>query len=233
MRICVYLVTGIVYQMVRFKIRGERNSGTTFLERLLTVNHIPTDSQVETNGICYHWKHGAPTDLIQPVIDIFIFRRLEEWLVSMSKNPYHLFPFKDFSAFLTTRQQSCETFLLDHQTMRRLNEDDNDKTIFDIRYYKFNAMMDYTNKRPTGNIVFVNLSYLQENTPAFLNALNARYLNLSDPSFITEMNHTKDPALNAKNRTYDIVISDYQDIVDARKNKAVEDFINHLEMEFF
>jgi len=219
--------------MVRFKIRGERNSGTTFLERLFAVNHIPTDPHVEANGICYHWKHSAPTDLIQHVIDIFVFRRLEDWLVSMSKNPYHLVPFKEFDKFLTTRQQSCETFLLDHQTMRCLNEDDNEKTIFDIRYYKFNAIMDYTNKRPPGNIVFVNLSYLQENTLTFLNTLNARYLNLTDPVFITEMNHTKDPDLNAKNRTYDIVISDYQDIIDTRKNEGVEDFINHLEMEFF
>jgi hypothetical protein len=107
--------------MVRFKIRGERNSGTTFLERLFAVNHIPTAPQAEANGICYHWKHGAPTDLIQPAIDIFVFRRLEEWLVSMSKNPYHLFPFTDFDMFLTARQQSCETVLLDCQTMRCLN----------------------------------------------------------------------------------------------------------------
>ena len=226
--------------MAQFKIRGERNSGTTFLERLLTDNHISTDPQVEANGICYHWKHGInyPTTIpsdsqIPPVIDIFIFRRLEEWLVSMSKNPYHLFPFKDFGEFLTARQQSCETFLLDCQTMQCLNEDDNGKTIFDIRYYKFDAIMDYTNKRPPGNIVFVNLSYLQEYTLAFLDALNARYLKREDPAFITEMNHTKDPALNVKNRTYDIVISDYQDIIDARKNEDVEEFINHLEMKFF
>ena len=42
----------------------------------------------------YKWKHGVPTDDYKNInernIDIFIFRDLESWLVSMYFNPYHL-----------------------------------------------------------------------------------------------------------------------------------------------
>lgn len=45
-------------------------------------------------NIVYHWKHGIPSDdykqLNKLVVDIFIFRKLDEWLISMYHNNYHL-----------------------------------------------------------------------------------------------------------------------------------------------
>ena len=74
-----------------FKINGERNSGTTFLYQLIKTNFgnvIEHENIYETidnkkHIICKYWKHGVPSNTIKTindrVIDIFIFRNLEEW----------------------------------------------------------------------------------------------------------------------------------------------------------
>ena len=47
--------------MVLFKINGERNSGTNFLEQILKKNKFPTYTQQIIGKTVYHWKHGVPS----------------------------------------------------------------------------------------------------------------------------------------------------------------------------
>jgi len=223
--------------MVLFKINGERNSGTNFLEQLLYKNGFPIYCQNIKENVCYHWKHGIPgkdlKSLDKNVIDIFIFRNLEEWLISMSKNPYHLKPISEFDNFLTTAHQSTENFLLDYRTNKFLNEDDNDKTIFQIRYYKFNKIIEYTNIYK--NTIFVNLCFLQNknNALSFLSTLNDKFLKKKINYLLEIEDHTKDIKAKSKNRDYDIVISNYQDIINKNINNDIENFINNLTFEIY
>ena len=60
---------------------------------------------------------------------------------------------KDFKDFLTQNQVSTERTSFDAHTKKLLNEDDNNKTIFHIRYYKLLGMMDYFSKND--NIVIL------------------------------------------------------------------------------
>ena len=111
-----------------FKINGERNSGTNFLDRLLRINDFPTYVHEYKNNICYYWKHGIPDETIknknERVIDIFIFRNLNSWLVSFWKNPYHLKSINEYENFLTEKQVSKETNIYDFRNNLFLNEDD-------------------------------------------------------------------------------------------------------------
>lgn len=81
-----------------FKVYGERNSGTNFLTELLKTNfgeHSVFDNHIDFNtSVVYYWKHGYPDIELKKaddtVIDIFIIRSLEKWIVSMFHNPYGL-----------------------------------------------------------------------------------------------------------------------------------------------
>ena len=217
-----------------FKINGERNSGTTFLTNLICINFNDYFEHKIIDDVCYYWKHGVPDNTVKnyienkTVVDIFVFRNLNDWLVSMIYNPYHLVPFYDFQLFLENKQYSCETQLTEHCSNKILNYDDNDKTIFEIRYYKFNSIIDYFNNND--NVILVNLEYLQnnENCLHFLNTLNNKFnLNKNSDELITSLEHTK-IFTNEKNRKYEINASNYQNIINQYKNDEIENFINNL-----
>ena len=112
-----------------FKINGESNICTNFLTKLLISNKFPVYVQEKKKRVCFHWKHGVPDGSVKQkdncVVDIFIFRKLDDWLVSCWKNPYHLKRFQNFKNFLSEKQKSNEKVELDSRTNRILNEDDN------------------------------------------------------------------------------------------------------------
>ena len=210
--------------MVLFKINGERNCGTNFLKKILEINNFPNYVQKIEKNIVHHWKHGIPNDDIKllndKVVDIFLFRNLEEWLQSIYKNPYHLQPKKKFDKFLLTKQKSIENKLLDYKTMKYLNEDDNDK---------FQKIMEY--KQNNNFIIFVNLSFLQDknNLLYFLNHLNTVYMgNTQQCNYIIEIPHTKNKNIKTANRSYNININLYKNIIDKYKDDEIENFINNL-----
>ena len=218
--------------MVLFKINGERNSGTNFLEQILQKNKFPTYTQKIIGKTVYHWKHGVPSvdykKLDKNVVDIFIFRNLEDWLVSFSINPYHLKEHNNFNDFLKLPQISTDKNLLDYRTNECLNKDDNGKTIFQIREYKFNKIMDY--KKNNKDVILVNLSFIQneQNLSQFLDFLSDKYISeLKVNNYICNIKHTKNQLL-IKNRKYNININDYRDIIDSNLNKENENFINNL-----
>ena len=220
------------YIMVLFKINGERNCGTNFLYAILKKNNFPTCDQKINKNIVYYWKHGIPTndykELDEKVVDLFIFRNLEEWLISFSNNNYHLTRHNNFKDFLTLQQISTETVLLDYRTNEYLNKDDNDKTIFQIREYKFNKIMEY--RKNNKDVILVNLSFIQndKNLSHFLDFLSEKYIpELKVNNYICDIKHTKINT-DIKNRNYNIDINKYQDIINSNKNEEIENFINNL-----
>jgi hypothetical protein len=97
-----------------FKIYGERNSDTNFLTKLLKNNFgndLVFEDYLDLNtSICNFWKHGFPDISLDNIdtnlVNIYIFRNLRKWLVSMYHNPYCL-DFKDknrtFEYFITQK----------------------------------------------------------------------------------------------------------------------------------
>ena len=118
--------------------------------------------------------------------------------------------------------------MLDYRTNKCLNEDDNGKTIFQIREYKFNKIMEY--KKNNKDVILVNLSFIQnyKNLSQFLDFLSEKYIpKLKVDNYICDIKHTKDNS-NKKNRTYNINIKKYSDIINLNKNEKIENFINNL-----
>jgi hypothetical protein len=223
--------------MVLFKINGERNSGTNFLTGILRKNGFSVFEQQfqKNNGLLKFWKHGVPDKNVKlldnRVIDIFIFRDLNDWLVSMFKNPWHLKPSKNFKDFLTNKQICIDLGEYDFYNKKLVNYEDEDKTIFEMRYNKIKKIYEYRENNP--DIVFVNLTFLQndeENVKIFIQTLSEKYLKVIKNNIITSMAHTKNNS-NLKNRIYEIKINDYKKIVDTYKDENIENSINNLTFE--
>ena len=159
-------------------------------------NNFPVYSQKIIGKSVYHWKHGVPSidykEIDENVVDLFIFRNLENWLISFSKNHYHLKKYNNFKDFLILPQITNETQLVDYRTKKTLNDDDNGKTIFQIREYKFNKIMEYKNNNK--DVILVNLSFIQNETnlSKFLDYLSNKYIKrLKVNNYILNIKHTK------------------------------------------
>lgn len=220
--------------MVLFKINGERNSGTNFIANILRKNGFDVFEHLfqKNNGLLKFWKHGAPDKNVKllddRVIDIFIFRDLNEWLVSMFKNPWHLKPSKKLNDFLVNKQNVGE---YDFYNKKLVNYEDENKTIFEMRYNKIKKIYEYRENNP--DVVFVNLTFLQnndENVKIFIQSLSEKYLKVIKNNVITSITHTKDNS-TLKNRIYDINIDNYKKIIDMYKDENIENSINNLTFE--
>lgn len=214
-----------------FKIYGERNSGTNFLQELLEKNFGNVYVHTKNGKIFDYWKHGIPNPKLKEVypgiVEVFIIRELDSWLLSMFKTPYHLKPFDNFKDFLTEKQELNEPDKLDYQTMKPINEMDNGKTIFEIRYYKIQKIFEYyTNYN---NIVIVNLEHLQNNDNCinFLKALNKTFVHKKIKKYEIDFPHTKTHK-KYKNQNYKIDINEYREIIDKYKCNYIEEKINNI-----
>jgi len=221
---------------MKFKVNGERNSGTNFLRTLLSTNfkgevleHYIVKKEV------FFWKHAIPNPILKEkypgIIDFFVVRDLNKWLVSMFKNVYHLKRFGNFKDFLTQNQVSNERLLIDAYTKKLLNEDDNNRTIFHIRYYKLLGMMDYF--KNNNNIVIVHLDILQDEQRCikFLEKVK-KYFGLEQKNnyFSVNFRHLKVhyKVINEKNIDYNINVENYKDIIDKNKNQEIEDKLENI-----
>lgn len=219
--------------MVLFKINGERNSGTIFFTRILKKNNFPCCDHIEKGNICTYWKHGYPSDdqknLDEQTVDIFLFRNLDDWLISMFRNPYELNPESwnnNFGLFLNAKQ--VPKSIWKNYKNEPISIDDKGKTVFEIRYNKFNKIMEY--KKRNKDVILVNLSFIQKenNLEEFLNFLTDKYIpKLKVNNYSLSIKHTKDGS-NNKNRSREININEYKDIINSNKNEEIENFINNL-----
>lgn len=218
------------------KIYGERNSGTNFLKSLMEKNFPKStygrwDGNKVINNKYYFWKHGPPRNYLKGnkenklVTKIFIVRNLEKWLVSMFHNPYHVKRMNNFESFLLKKieiENRDEVYL----NNKFINNDDINKTIFELRYYKYQKIKEYCDNNE--NIVLVNLDYIQndENCIQFLKEINNRY-KLNKTKFSTIEKHSKN-SKNMKNVEYKTNYKDYQTTIDLYKNVEIENEINNL-----
>ena len=219
-----------------FKIHGERNSGTNFLLKLLKKNFNNVygnehgDKMIKNKY--YFWKHQIPKNYTfngkenKLVVKIFIVRKLEPWLVSMFHNPYHLKKKKDFKSFLLDKQEIDTNHSPKYINNSLINKDDQNRTIFQIRYLKYKKIREYCEKNE--NIILVNLDYLQDDTRCmnFLKEINDKYkLNKTNFSLINK--HTK-TSQDVKNIEYSTDYKEYQELIDSNKNIEYENEINNL-----
>lgn len=223
------------------KINGERNSGTSFLHEILKINFGEGFVYRDTlkDGHIQHWAHGVPDQDVKTlddrVVDIFVFRNLESWLVSMFKNPYELTPFENFQDFLTLGQTPYSSFR-NRSDSSMISKDDYGKTIFDIRYYKFVSIVRYCMMNV--DCVFVNLDTLQDESKCsfFIDLLKERYGLLLKTSYnIVSFPYQlatgkKIENDQQKNREY-FKVDAYKDIIKSFSHQDIEADINNLSME--
>jgi len=219
-----------------WKIYGERNSGTNFLKKLIEKNFGNTYGNEHGNKLInnkyYFWKHSNPINNSKNnienklVVKIFILRKLEPWLVSMYHNPYQLKKKENFKSFLIDKQDLDTSIEHKYFNNTFVNKDDKNKSIFQIRYFKYNRIKEYC--KHNENIILVNLDYLQndDNCIHFLNEINKKY-KLNKKNFVLIDKHTKNDK-QIKNIDYKINYKDYQQIIDLYKNPAIENEINKL-----
>lgn len=218
-----------------FKLYGERNSGITFLNKLIELNYEKILYQTLEDNICIEWQHRMPRVKKNDRIDIFIVRDLNKWLISTFNNPYHLNSKSNFIEFLLEKQKSNEQTIFCYDidnNIKELNYDDNDKTIFEIRYNKYNEMINFFKNNK--NVILVNQSYLldNKNVETFLNKINELFkLNKScDWKYINYNIKTSHKNISySKEKYYDTNITRHtQQIINIFKNENIENYISNL-----
>lgn len=186
----------------------------------------------------FAWKHGRPQDYLKllndRVVNIFILRSLDEWLISMFHNPHNMsipddLCFKDFLIYETIPIACVDTdkavFLANGKIQ---NHADFRKDIFEIRYEKIKSYLSF-NSRHT-DVVFVKLDYIRDkdNCYHFLNELNKTY-DLGMTNIISEITYNVKTGKPGKKREYDTIIDEEtRKIIERLKNDKVEDWIEDL-----
>ena len=219
-------------------VYGERNSGTNFLSKLLQMNGVDVFCGAEHKKLIFAWKHGYPEDYLklinERVVNIFIIRSLDEWLISMFHNPHTITISNDlsFEDFLTFENiplgyaYKHRGFYLQNGKLQ--NVSDFRKDVFEIRYEKIKSYIEFNHKYK--DVVFVKLDYIRnkENCRTFLEQLNIKYdLGMSDiiPEILINLK-TGEPG---KKREYDTVIDEKtREIINRLKNDKVEEWVDKL-----
>lgn len=215
----------------KIKIYGERNSGTIFLTQLLSKNlccsvidhHVQVKSRREL--LVSGWKHGVPEidlyDNNNEVLYVIIFRNLDSWLKSFFDTQYCLVRKKNFENFLIEKNVVAGSSEYNPKTKSYINISDANKDIFEIRYYKCQALLDFFEKVP--NIIQVNLDYLQNNSKDFINLVSSIFDIKANNNFDLILQHTKSKQKDIKNREYKIEITDkITEIISNKKNNELE-----------
>ena len=186
----------------------------------------------------FAWKHGYPQDYLKllndRVVNIFIIRSLDEWLISMYHNPHNLILSKkvSFKDFLTHENipagYSDKKHAYYSPDGKLKNISDFRKDIFEIRYEKIKSYIEFNCKHK--DVVFVKLDYIRDkdNCYKFLDHINTKYeLGMTD--IISEIPYNLKTGEPGKKREYDTVIDEeIRKIIDRLKNDKVEEWIDNL-----
>jgi hypothetical protein len=211
------------------------------LANLLYKNGIDVFSGAEHKKLNFVWKHGYPHDYLkllnEKVINIFIIRDLEEWLVSMFNNVHNIAlpidcSFQDFLVhelipigYINKKRAS---FL---KNGKLENYMDYRKDIFEIRYEKIKSYLAFSARHK--DIVYVKLDYIQDknNCYHFLNELN-KYYGLGITNIIPEIKYNLKTGEPGKKSKYDTIVDEEcKKIIRRLKNDRVEEWIDNLTFE--
>ena len=202
------------------------------------MNGVDVFCGAEHKKLIFAWKHGYPEDYLklinERVVNIFIIRTLDEWLISMFHNPHTLalpsvVEFKEFLTYENIPLGCSEPkrgFVLTNGKLQNIT--DFRKDIFEIRYEKIKSYIEFNHKYK--DVVFVKLDYIRdkENCRTFLEHLNIKYgLGMSDiiPEILINLK-TGEPG---KKREYDTIIDEEtRKLIDRLKNDKVEGWIDEL-----
>ena len=217
-------------------VNGERNSGTTFLAELLRKHGLSVFDGVCVYKLHMAWKHDFPGPELKlvgkNVVNFFIVRKLENWLITTHNKPHSLGTFgKPFPNFLTEKQTLCthwtETICI--KTNKQTNHFDENKTIFEIRYEKLKAYLRYFNENK--NVVIVSLEYLQDenNCKHFLREISNKY-GFEFSTIVGSVDeHVKTGDSGIKNTVYQTKITEVEEaIINSHKDRDLEKFVNTL-----
>jgi len=231
--------------ITKLKIYGERNSGTNYMEQLIRENyrnfHILNNNFIGNIGGT-GWKHGIPcTNCYDRLstLAIVLFRDLNDWLISMYYNSYHLrniekFGSGDFNTFITTKFFGLQYNMFEYYPFKfNPNEQDKkcinferNKDMFDIRYSKYKK---YMKLKESNNVAFIKLDFLQKQPEFVLSELDKIYglskYRINEP-FINVKKHTKTQK-NETNRKYDKSIID-KNFIDKHREKDIEEHIDSM-----
>ena len=192
----------------------------------------------EHKKLIFAWKHGCPQDYLKlindRVINIFIIRSLDEWLISMFHNPHTLaisndLSFEDFLSFENIPlgfAYKHRGFYLKNGKLQ--NVSDFRKDVFEIRYEKIKSYISFKSRH--SDIVFVKLDYIRDkdNCFHFLDEMNKKY-GLGMTTIIPEITYNLKTGEPGKKREYDTVIDEKtRKIIDRLKNDKVEGWIDEL-----
>ena len=240
------------------KVWGERNSGTNYLQYILELNFKEfvyehhqelTESEAISSGfnIMHFWKHSIPQPHIytffrdKRVINIFIIRDLESWLISTYNMHHGLIKCNSFLEFITQPQQWNADYgdatIWDAIFDEPINLNDDDKTIFEIRYYKLLHILEFINTND--DCVLVSLTYLQNNFNSFLDHLEGAFdLTPKQGERMDYLEHTKSGQLlkeygldpQIQNIVYPDPedIEEFKEIINFSKRENMENIVNNL-----
>jgi len=224
-----------------FTVNGERHCGTTFLKEILLCNNLDVFDGFKSGAICSMWKHGFASNYLKKLniygcVNIFIFRNIEDWLISMFFNPYHLYYQEDFNEFLVCSQKSCahpgsKDEIINIRNKKAINKFDEGKNIFEIRQAKNKSYIDFFCRNE--NVVLVSLDYLKnpDNCLKFLKDLNSKYnIGMDENNLVCEIPYNvKTGFENNKSTHYNFKIDGIGKlIIDSLKNDEYENFIDNL-----
>lgn len=225
-------------------VYGERNSGTTFIKRILRKNFLDIEhpqGPTNENGIklFFCWKHGIPVDIEDPsVLYICIFRNLHDWLRSMYRTPYHIESYRGLrnmtmEEFLTEGHIHKKEEILEYHSRKEIGQDDDKKTIFEIRYHKLISHLDFFEKQE--NIIHINMEYAINNVKNFFSFLCKEYSLLlrNDPIYsIPNTNEVRYKKLGYKINTFPAFTKDQEKIISKNKIEHLEKYVNVLQLKF-
>lgn len=175
----------------KVRIYGERNSGTNFITKLLT-HHFPIEivnNKYIVDGDVTRvvdWKHETPNEKTdESIIDILVVRSLRPWLKSFYKTQWHLEHQEPFAKFLvkplkiSNEMSSQLTSRPNQKTVcgeKFINFRDENLTIFDLRYLKWNKFYKYFLENK--NVVLLKVDIIQTDMftcNKFLKEMNEKY----------------------------------------------------------
>lgn len=211
--------------MVNIKIYGERNSGTTFLMKLLEKNllNVNIEDGLFTNRM--GWKHSFLYKNIvkkykRNTIFIFLIRDLEPWLKSMYKNPYHIGRRRNIKEFIRKP-------ILPKEGRRRhpINWDMRERSnIVSLRYGKILSYLSAMSHLE--NCLFLNLGDLQKNYEKVLAFISKNFNIRKREKVIPILKHTKTKT-NMQNRKYNLDLPHIRN-----RNRKIEQFVSSLKDKY-
>jgi hypothetical protein len=171
--------------ITHFKIYGERNTGTNYVQRLFQTNF---ELEYWRSGVL-GWKHGfAPADRIKKgnydhVLFLIVCKNPYSWLLSMHKNPHHAMHLQrlTFENFCNSEWQS----FYDGPGRKKI-KDEHFSNIFELRRMK--AVSHAQVLQCTSHAIVLNYEELLNSAEEVVENIANRFDLPKSNSFFSEIN---------------------------------------------